>query len=167
MTGIGSSSTTFKVDTSGLQAAVASAAKASKKMYDSFKDDEKIKEEYNEAHTDVTEAFAVIAETEEPLDDDNFNTIINTLVVGEKTPLTTEETNYLKAIILVYMGYTADTNFAQLTEVDATKFLDILTQVTAGTNGTDNSLSAEELQGFLKDSGFQAEKKTESKDDSK
>ncbi len=148
----------FKVDTSGLDDRINAVQDAAKKMQgyvdNLFEIEIEKAEDYNATHEKVLNAFNEIPEDEEPLEENNFNIIMNSFIDDDKK-ITTEVTNYIQSLILTELNYPEGTKLSELTEGDANLFLDMFTKFMSIMNGEDNELSLEELQGFLNQAGFE------------
>lgn len=143
----------FKIDTSGLNDSLDSAKQAFQKVTDLITGNIK---KHDTIHENVVTAFDAIPKEEDPLDDNNFNTIVESLVTGDDN-LTTDATNNIKTYLLEQMGYKSDTKFSELSEEEIATFLENLTQIISAFSGDNNDLSLEEFQTVLAANGFSGE----------
>ncbi len=151
----------FKINTSSLTDSLDNAQENFKKITDLITGDIK---KHETIHGNVVTAFEEIPENEDPLDDDNFNTIVESLIAGDDA-LTLDATNNLKTYVLEQMGYDSDTKFSELSEEEVATFLESLTQIIIAYSGDNNSFSLEEFESMLTDNGFTGEAKEDTESD--
>lgn len=151
----------FKIDTSGLSEARALTSGAMTELEEAGKEATKLAgemaEERNAIKDSILTSFSNIPEGQDPLDAENFNDIINTLVKGEddNDNLSTEATEHLKSVILATIGKQNGVAFSDLDEVNAHHFINVLTQIFLDYYGDDKELSTEEFETFLSAYDFQ------------
>jgi hypothetical protein len=155
-TGVGSKS---KIDTSGLIDSL-------DKMQDNFKKTMDLltgktsetgqTKEFDTIHGNVETAFGETPQGEDSLDDDNFNTIVKSLVDGDDS-LTLDATNHLRDSILLAMGYKKGDKFSDLPEEQQKLFLDVLAKTIEDSNGSnvdDDKFDLKEFETMLQSNDF-------------
>ena len=151
---------TFSVNTSGINDALDTIQKSKEQILGLYEEqldkEEEQGERYDKTKEKIVNAFAEIPDNEEPISDDNFNVIINSLITDNNTSdiLTSDVTNHLRSIILATLGQDPDINLSELSEVDAEQFTDILTQIIVDHADENGNLSVETFEDFITEYGF-------------
>ena len=101
-----------------------------------------------EIYNDIMTAFNAIPSGDNPLESENFNDIMNLIIIG-KEMATTEDTDMLKSAILMQMGYSDSDNIGLMTEADKELLIELLTETLAAYTGDKASLSLKEFQEIL------------------
>ncbi|MFT6213425.1 MAG: hypothetical protein ACJARD_001562, partial [Alphaproteobacteria bacterium] len=79
-----------------------------------------------EIYNDIMTAFGAVSSGEDPFESENFNAIMNSIIIGDELA-TTEETDMLKSAILMQMGYSNPDNIGLMTQADKDKFIELMT----------------------------------------